>query len=413
MKVEAVRDALAAVNAHEQLIFNYDPEIQALIERWETYNERSLENEEHVRHIAAQVSEAERSVEDSEKALIVAQEEAQPVTLSAVEEARLEELSDLADESQQGMWKKSPTEEDEAERNRLLAKVGVESWTEYTMSRMSSSVPADKLAAVKEAELNLDVSKLACERAKSYQAGDAVSGELADELESIQAEAEPYLGPTIPADIGTALAAQVSSSENPDWTGALDDLRQVLSSNDLRPPHGFEPSEILGWADSWLRAEESIDSSNESDQHAEDEEDPAERTRNVYLGLARHKRALTRIGLAERAALQSAIRVRDLKKQLQARSTTAEPTTAAEVLAMIAPVAEQILSEVGGSIPVAVVGELAAVSDPEIDPMMRAIEEVAKQVQVIMVTTNERVIEWVGQVGLERASLASGARILI
>ena len=128
--------------------------------------------------------------------------------------------------------------------------------------------------------------------------------------------------------------------------------------------------------------------------------------------LVRHNRALAQIDKAERAAARSALRVRDLKQQLRSRTTAPELTTAAEVLALIAPVAEQVLSDVGGSLPIAVVGDLAGLPEAEVEAMMGAIEEVAEQVQVIMVTGHDGIGQWAERAGLERAGLTTESRTL-
>ncbi len=129
--------------------------------------------------------------------------------------------------------------------------------------------------------------------------------------------------------------------------------------------------------------------------------------------LIRHNRALAQIDKAERAAIRSAIRVRVLKKQLRARTTGAEVATAAAVLAMVAPVAEQVLRDIGGSLPLAIVGDMADLPHGEVEAMMGALEEVATQVQVILVTPHQGIADWVRRVGLQRASHATGLRSLM
>lgn len=415
-KVAAIRAAIEAVNAHEATVAECDPQILGLIEQWEDFSERRLASDEHLRQIASEVRDAERQVAERSRELDISRQAARPVLLTPEEETRLESLCDQhSEQSRLGKWKKALSDEEATERQRLLDTVGVKSWTEYSVFRMSPTVPADKQRAVDDAEAELNIAKQALERAKSYQANDPVSADLSADLERIKLAAKPYLGVLVPTDVGAALADQIVSVENSDWADALNDLRDVLSSNDLHPPYGFEPSEILGWTDSWLRAEESLDPGadvSSADEGASDV-DPVEELNRANHALARHNRALAHIAKAERAAVRSAMRVRDLNNQLRNRTANQEPTTGAEVLAMIAPVAEQVLQDVGGSVPIAVVGDLGELPAEQVQTMMGAIEEVAQQVQVIMVTSHTGIIDWVDQAGLERAAHSSGTRVLI
>ena len=414
-KVAAIRVAIEAVNAHEATIAECDPQVLELIGQWNDYQERRVASVEHLRQIETEVREAERQVAERARELDIAQQSARPVLLTPEEETRLESLSDQYNEqSRLGKWKKALSDEEDTERQRLLDSVGCKSWTEYSVFRMSPTVPADKQEAVHDAEAELELATQTLERTKSHQERDSVSADLAMELERIKTNAKPFLGVLIPNDIGAALTDQIVEVENPDWVEALNDLRDVLSSNDLNPPYGFEPSEILGWTDSWLRAEESLDPSTAEDDADEvDAVDAAEELSRVNHALARHNHALGQIGKAERAAVRSAMRVRELKDQMRTRTANPEATTAAEVLGMIAPVAEQILKDVGGSVPIAVVGDLAELPPQQVESTMKAIEEVAQQVQVIMVTTHEGIVEWVNKAGLERAGHSARTRALI
>ena len=135
--------------------------------------------------------------------------------------------------------------------------------------------------------------------------------------------------------------------------------------------------------------------------------------RAVSLALVRHERALAGIDRAERNAFRSAIKVRELKGQLHGRGRDASPASAAEVMARVVPVAEQVLSDIGGSVPIAIVGELPGLPAPEIAAMMAAMEEVARQVQIILITANDEIAAWAGRAGLERAAVVARATSLI
>ncbi len=426
LKLATIRTAFDAVTQHEQEIPQSDPKVDELLERWEAHCRRRAESEGHLADIATRVHKADRAVAAAHRALDAAQEEARPLLLTPEQEARLETLADVSHESGRlGMWKKTLSEDEEAELQALLDLVGVKSWTEYSVFRMAPVVSEDKLAAVRQAEDRLAAAEQALARAKTEQIEDPVAASLNEELEAIKVEGQPFLGVLVPSDIGAALREQIVSIDNPEWVAALNHLRDALSSNSLHPPYGLEPAEILGWTDSWLLAQESLDASAdlEKTEQCEADHDEAEAARaeleraaelaSLSHALARHNRALTQIDRAERAAVRSAMRVRELKNQLRARSTGPDATTAAEVISMVAPVAEQVLADVGGSLPIAVIGELPGLQADQVDALMVAMEEIAEQVQVILVTGHAGVADWARRVGLERAASVEGTKALI
>ena len=413
LRLAAVRKAFDAVHRHDAEIAESDPILEELIERWDRYRLAHSQSESHLRELSATVTDAERAVAAAKEALARAQELSRPVLLTAEQEARLETLYDQSSES--SLFKRGLSSEDQAEMQALLHSVGVESYTEYSVFRMSPTVPADKLAAVQLAESELQMAEQRLQRTTAERDVDDVAGRLQEDLERLKADCQPYLGVLIPSDIGAALRAKIVRVENPQWLQALNGLRDALSSNDLHPPCGFEPTEILGWTDSWLRAQESLQTTEPDpvDAAASDAAEQERQMRAVSLALVRHERALAGIDRAERNAFRSAIKVRELKGQLHGRGRDASPASAAEVMARVVPVAEQVLSDIGGSVPIAIVGELPGLPAPEIAAMMAAMEEVARQVQIILITANDEIAAWAGRAGLERAAVVARATSLI
>ena len=282
---------------------------------------------------------------------------------------------------------------------------------------MSRKIPEDKLQAVEAAERGLSEARDHLEKARAERVDDEVTASLRDELGAIKTDCQPYLGVLVPSDIGTALRAQLRMVENPGWIEALNRLRDVLASNDLHPDVGFEPEEVLGWTDAWLRAQESMPQTDlPPPVPASDHQATAELRLELdaeITCLVRHDRALARIDRAERDAARSVLRVQRLRTQLAERADGPAPTTAAEVLAIVEPVAEQVIDDVGGSLPVAVVGQLENLPGPEVQLLMESLERLADRVQIVVVSTNPAIGEWAGRVGLERADLRSGSGLTI
>ena len=163
-------------------------------------------------------------------------------------------------------------------------------------------------------------------------------------------------------------------------------------------------------------AQSSLDTPTEDDGPEPEQRTPEQIEQELAearQGLVRHRRALARIEAVERAAVQSAARLAELKRRYQDRVEAPELSTAAEVLAMITPVAEQAVSELGSSVPIVVVGEMPDLDRREIQSLMAGLEGLAQHVQVVLISGRSEVAEWVGSAGLERAGITSGIKALI
>ncbi|MGI9595988.1 MAG: hypothetical protein ACR2QK_07495, partial [Acidimicrobiales bacterium] len=198
LMVATIRRAFEEVNGHEPELAKCDPQVAALIERWEAYHSLRENAEEHLYQLAAEVQQAETAVLDRSHDLDLATQAAKPVLLNTEQEARLETLSDASHASDSssriGKWKRTISKEDDAERQQLLDLVGVMSWTEYSVFRMSPTAPPERLAAVVTAEGELAAAQDRLEQARAYQAADSVAARLYQDLERIKADSQPYLG---------------------------------------------------------------------------------------------------------------------------------------------------------------------------------------------------------------------------
>ena len=229
--------------------------------------------------------------------------------------------------------------------------------------------------------------------------------------EGIKDDARPYLGALIPADIGEALREQMDDKENPDWVLALRHLRDVLASNDLRPPVVLEPEDLIAWVVRWLDSADATDTDPaDSDETVGDIEAQLVESKQV---LARHHRALAKIGRLEQAAARSTTRLAQLKQHLTTRTESSAASTAGEVVGLVKPVADQIQDEVGGSVPIVVVGSMAELSDEQVEAAMDSLEQVAQRAQIIMVTPCEAAIRWATEAGQERAGVSAGTAALL
>ena len=408
----AARAAYEQVLATERYVRHVDPTVADLIEQWERYEHLRRENEDHLVALEADVERAKETVKKAKARLAEAEAAAKPVLLTAQEEARLEALAELDSSGGKGWRRKGLTVEEQNEQQQLLDKVGVKSWTEYWVFRTAPTASAERQAAVADAEKELDLALERQQRVEQVAASDRVYLELDVSLNRIKKEATEHLGAVVPNDLGAALMGLVTEVESPEWLAALNELRDVLASNDLRPPYGYEPDEILGWTASWLEAEARLQESGNPEDATRSPEEIDELKQELARAedrLLRHRRAVIRIERAEKAAQAAEDRLERLQLQMTDRQNRSGPATADDVIGFVRPVVERITREAGCSLPVVVTGSMPDLDGREMEILMSELEKVAEQVQIIVVTNRTEVTNWASEVGLRRAVLCSGA----
>lgn len=416
-RIDAIRTALASVNGLERQVRYCDPQILELIRRWDGYSATLDKHSDHITALDNEVIRSEAQVAAASAVLDQAKAESVPVLLTAEEETRLEQLCDPAESSSKfgRLLGSSGDENGDDEKQRLLDKVGVSSWTEYSVFRMSPTPPREKLAAVDAAAATLTLAEETLQSARWKQKTDEVAAGLGKEMRQIKDAASPFLDPVASTSIGEGLRAHIEIRDNPQWTRAVDQLRVALGRHGLKPAFGYDPEEIVGWTESWLMAQSSLETSDDqaSEPDRRTPEQIEQELADARQDLVRHRRALARIEAVERAAVRSAARLAELKRRYQERSEAPEVSTAAEVMSMILPVAEQAVREFGSSVPVVIVGEMPDLDRREIQMLMPGLEGLAHQVQVVLISGRSEVAEWVGEAGLERAGITSGIKALI
>lgn len=411
VRYTAARSAYEKVLATDRSVRKIDSTVADLLNQWETYQAMRGEYEEHLSKLEGEVEKAKRTVEQSKARLAEAEADAKPVLLSAQEETRLEALAELDSTGGKGWLRKGLTEEEQAEMQELLDKVGVASWTEYWVFQTAPTASTEKRAAVAEAAKELELALERQQRIEQTAASDEVYLELDVALNRIKKEVKEHLGAVVPNDLGAALQSLVNEVDNPEWVAALNELRDVLASNDLRPPYGYEPDEILGWTASWLEAEARLQEGGSLDDASRSPEEIEQVKQELVKAeryLLRHRRALIRIERAEAAAKASSDRLERLQLQLAERQTRSGPGTADDVIALVRPTIDRVHLDVGGSLPVIVTGSMPDLDGREMEILMSEFEQMAQKVQIVVVTTRTEAINWAGEVGLRRAGRSNG-----
>ena len=398
-----VEEILTVVASLDPILREAPPGVAELRDRWRLHAEHTRVAEGHLSGLNAAIDAAEQRLVQAEAALTAAEAAATPVLLTRDEESRLEMLSFPGmDESRKGRWRKQLRPEEETEKQALLDKVGLESWTAYNVYRMDPTPPQDRLDAAAGARRARDDAQAELDKATVALASDPVQAELTRELEAIRDEARTHLGPVLPLDLDEALSELVIERDNPDYQAAVRRLDQALdellgparSAGTVAPG----PVAVLTRAGEWLR---SLDNQQGPDLKA------LERARRrASDDIQRHDRALARIDRAEAAALASSLELARLRRLL-AGLRDGSSSSAESILARLEPMVARIRAEVDGSLPIVVLDPLAGLADEEeATTVLRGLALLAEQVQILVISDSDLCLRWATAAGLDRAMVS-------
>ncbi|MDH4074648.1 MAG: hypothetical protein OEW29_01840 [Acidimicrobiia bacterium] len=395
-----LRETVAALDGLAPTIQEAPDGVPALRQRWECYQARVDEAEQHFAYLKAAVAQSEARLAVARQALAGAEREARPALLTRDEEARLEMLSFPGmDESRRGKWRRLLRPEEQAEKEALLAKVGVESWTAYTVYRTDPVAPPARIEAAAQARRAVEEAEANLAETRAELETDAVSRELNQELLDIRAASRAHLGLMLPPDLGRALRELVVEKPNPAWLAAMASLRQSLASvDDL--PDGVDPSTddaplLVGAAGRWLAAMAAADRARDDETF---QADLARARRDVD----RHRRAMARLPRAEAAAAASEAELKRLRAEA-GRHSAGGPLDLDSLLARVAVVATQVAVDARGSLPMVIIGGFAGLGDTELAQVLDRCSQLSGGLQVVVVSDRASARQWAAEAGLERA----------
>lgn len=393
-----LEDAVATVGATEPWIDATPDGVPELRQGFAELARKRADAAAHLERLDTMMARARERVETARRTAEHAESEARPALLTREQEARLELLSfPSMDETRKGKWRKMLRPEEEAEMEELLAIVGVESWTGYTMYRSSPTVPQAKADALIESRQVLAETEQQMNEVQYRVDQDQLRHDLVAEEESLRDAARNFLGMMLPADVDAALGALSDRTANPQWNLAVDELAQALVYVGIEVTDAADADALLAAARSALE--------ERSDPAATHEALRQELTqaRQAHDG---HRRAMTRLQAAEAAATEAALGLAQLEEQLVA-SGADDATGVDAVLARIEPIATQVALEDNGSLPVVLFGELPVSSDLEVDRLMAHLSHLSGYVQVIVISSRAAVADWTAGIGLDRAMVTS------
>lgn len=395
-----LREAVAALDGLAPTIQEAPDGVPALRQRWERYQSRVEEAEQHFAYLKAAVAQSETRLAVARQAMEVAEREARPVLLTRDEEARLELLSFPGmDESRRGKWRRVLRPEEQDEMQALLAKVGVESWTAYTVYRTDPVAPAARIEAAAQARRAVDEAEANLAETRAELETDSVSRELNQELLDIRAASRAHLGLMLPPDLGRALRELVVDKANPAWLAAVASLRQSLASIDDRPegidPEADDAQVLAAAATRWLTEMDA------ADRDRDDETFQADLGR-ARRDVDRHRRAMARLPRAEAAATAAEAELNRLRAEA-GRHSAGGPLDLDTLLARVAAVATQVAVDARGSLPLVVLGAFAGLTDEELAQVLHRCRELSGGLQVVVVSDRAAARRWAEEAGLAQA----------
>ncbi len=399
---DAVRAAIAEVDATPRTLAEVPSEIAGLLVDLEAYHDRERRAEGHLEALARRVQTGEAALADSLRFLADAEADATPVLLSPADEDRLEELSHPRVERRFLGRDKSSDHDDEV--TALLAKVNQPTYSAYAMYRLNPTPPAEKLAVVEAAKAQVVAAQFEVEEARAALLADSDAMEIASQFESIKERARLLFGPMLPSDLGKALRSHVVERPNPEWLDRTRVLYDALAAAEVEVPDTLDPEQLPIWADDWLIQQERAD-------EAAGYVDPAVLQAQLDIAevsLDRHVRAMARIDRLEAKAADSRQRVGELDRRIE-RIRNGELSAVESVYEGIEALTQKVRSNAGVSIPVVVKGNFGDLTDQELSDLFDRVEPLAQSVQLVIMTDRNAAAAWARAAGARRALCAGKA----
>ena len=388
-----VQQAYEHASSFEQLLIEQPEAVAAAVEAWDRYQAFLREHQDYVSQVSNSMSQAELQIDVSRQTVAAAEAEAVPVLLNGEEESRLFELEEAR--GAKGWQEGSP---ESNELNALLNKVGVTSWTAYTMHSVSPSVAPEKLGHIEKCREALKADEQALAEVKNKINTDPIVGEL----ERLRSEANQQAltqlgGDQLPDNVGAALGGLQQTQISPEWLEAQKELLSLLQTPGFGAPDSLDLEGAQGWSRLWLQ---------QNDEKRGKVRDKGQVRKEILVAeqvLGRHNRAMAQMDRVEQRSTTSRTQI---SKIFQARKS-AEARGAhhtAELLSFVRSMTEQALWESSSAIPVAVTGSLRNI---DVSELMSSLELLAQRVQVVVVSDNADVVRWVEIAGPERALVSN------
>ena len=193
-----VGHALSVVSEQPSVLIESAPGMSELIEKWRAYEAKKAGHAPHLAAMQERIDSATTELKSAEIELLSAEAAATPVVLSNEQESRLEELASPTTTKRGKKKPRERTEEEDAEMTKILAQIGLPTFTAYAMHRLNPQAPPEKQAALHAATAAVSRAEADLIEAKAELSLDPVTRELQYDKAEVAEEAKPHLGVVLP-----------------------------------------------------------------------------------------------------------------------------------------------------------------------------------------------------------------------
>lgn len=403
--VERVQAALATWQATPSTVVVAPDWVAELSSRWEEHQRCSAGEAERLSSLVHRVERAELRVGDAIARLAAAEAGAVPVLLDAEAESRLEELA-TRPVAKGGLLRgaKGRTDEEQAEIEELLARVGQPTYAAYMVYRLAPAARPEAVAAVAGARAALAAAEAELGAAVTARDDDPAHRAQRHRVEELRALAADHLGPVLPEDLGRVLAEHREERPNPERALARAALLEALEVAGAAADPADDAT-LATTATAWLR--EAAAARSDEPPLAE----LVERQRRAERRLERHRRALDRLDRLDARAAASRAEAADLERRLASLAEPGPPSADRLHDLVLARVQQLAGHGIDGGVPLVVQGRFEGLEPDVVASLLDRLEAETARVQLLVVTDHPGAAAWADAAGLERAFRAGTATV--
>lgn len=393
--------ALAAWQDEPSTVVSAPAWVGELSERWEEHRRSSAACDARLATLSRRVDAASRRLATARAALNHAEVAAVPVLLSPEEENRLSELATRPIPRGRLRTPKGRPEDEQAEIEALLERVGQPTYSAYMMYRLAPTPAAEQMRAIdaaREAVQHAEIELVAATAARDEDPEVATHRERLEELRTVAAM---HVGPVLPDDLGEVLSSHCEERPNPERAERRRHLVAVALGHGVDVAPTLDDESLAAHLTTWLAGTQP-----DAVLSAEAELDVAALERSA----ARHSRALQRLDDLEARASKSR-RLLDAQRDELAELDRL-PVTVADVLSAIAEEAERAWpGHERGPVPLVLTGSFPELSADQVGELLDRLEALVARCQILVVTDHPAAGQWAERAGLRRALRTGPAAI--
>lgn len=361
--------------------------------RWEEHRRSSAACQARLATLTRRVDAASRRLATARAALDHAEVASVPVLLAPDEENRLSELATRPVARGRLRAPKGRPDEEQAEIEELLAKVGQPTYSAYMMYRLAPTAAPDQRRAIDAAHDAVQHAEIELAAATTARDEDPEVATHRQRLEGLRSLAALHVGPVLPDDLGGVLSSHCEERPNPARVERRRHLVAVALGHGVDVVPTLDDEALAAHLTSWLAG---------TGTDGADGAEPGSDVAALERCAARHRQALQRLDDLEARATRSR-RLLDAHRE-EVADLGRGPATVAEVLSAIQEEAERAWPGNGrGPIPLVLTGSFEGLGQGRVGELLDRLEAMVARWQILVVTDHPAAAEWAERAGLRRA----------